>query len=307
MTIAPMKKPQHAIYVLAIMPPLFWAGNFFVARLFHEAIPPFQMSFWRWVLALGIMLPFSLRAVIAARATIRDELGSLMLLGGVGVAAFNCLIYVALQHTTVVNAALINSLMPVATFLLALVFIGDRLAPRQIAGVGICAAGALFIVLQGQMSNLSGITVNRGDVLVLAGLTCWALYTVLIRWRKTALPPLVFLTLTIAFGVVLHLPLVFWEISMRGTFTANAQNMAALLYLAIFPSLLAYIFWNRAVAALGPGTTGLFMYLMPIFSTFFAMLFLEEAFRSYHFIGMVLIFSGIALVTRPPPRLARGS
>lgn len=305
MAVAPSDKPRPAIYIFAVMPPLFWAGNFLVARLFHEEIPPFQMSFWRWLLALAIIVPFSLRALIASRPIIRQELGFLFLLGGIGIAAFNCFIYVALQHTSVVNAALINSLMPVVTFLLALIFIGDRLAPRQIVGVAVCVAGALFIVLRGQISNLGALVINVGDILVLGGLTFWALYTVLIRWRRTALPTSVFLTVTIAFGVIIHLPFVIWEIGQHGTFAANGANIAALVYLAIFPSLLAYIFWNRAVAALGPGRTGLFMYLMPIFSTVLAVLLLGETFRSYHLVGMLLIFMGIALVTRPaPPVLA---
>ncbi|GLQ37151.1 hypothetical protein GCM10007908_07710 [Rhizobium albus] len=304
MAVAPSDQPRTAIYVFAILPPLFWAGNFLVARQFHEEIPPFQMSFWRWLLALAIILPFSLRAVVASRPMIKQELGFLFLVGGIGIAAFNCFIYVALQYTTVVNAALINSLMPVVTFLLALIFIGDRLSSRQIVGVAGCAFGALFIVLRGQMSNLADLAINVGDILVLAGLTFWALYTVLIRWRKTALPTSVFLTVTIAFGVVIHLPFVIWEVSQRGTFVANGANISALIYLAIFPSLLAYNFWNRAVAALGPGKTGLFMYLMPIFSTVLAVLVLDEAFKPYHLVGMLLIFMGIALVTRPSTRLS---
>lgn len=289
-----------SIYLFAMLPPLFWAGNFLVARMFHEVIPPFQMSFWRWLMALLIILPFTSRALSANIGTIRQELGFLVFLGAIGVAAFNCFIYAALQHTTVVNASLINSLMPVATFLFALVFIGDRLSPRQMLGVLICVAGAMFIIARGEIGLLTSLSFNAGDMLVLFGLTFWALYTVMIRWRKTVLPPMVFLTVTIAFGVLCHLPFVAWEYAGQGGFPPSAGNLAALLYLAIFPSLLAYIFWNRAVTALGPGRTGLFMYLMPIFSTLLAVLLLGEEFRFFHLAGMALIFLGIALVTRPP-------
>ena len=287
-----------SIYLFAVLPPLFWAGNFLIARMFHDAMPPLQMSFWRWLLAFLVIVPFTARALIGSLPAIRRELGFLIFLGAIGITAFNSFIYAALQYTTVVNAALINSLMPVVTFLFALVFIGDRLSPRQMLGVVLCIAGALFIVARGELDLLLAFSLNAGDVLVLAGLTFWALYTVLIRWRKTALPPLVFLTVTIGFGVLFHLPLIAWEYSRQGGFALNAANAAALAYLAIFPSLLAYIFWNRAVAALGPGKTGLFMYLMPIFSTVLAVLLLGEAFRFYHLAGMVLIFFGIAMVTR---------
>ncbi|KFC70238.1 hypothetical protein FF80_01020 [Devosia sp. LC5] len=287
------------IHLLAVLPPLFWAGNFLVARMFNEVIPPFQMSFWRWFIALLIILPFTVRAVLENMPAIRRELAYLAFLGAIGITAFNCLIYLALQYTTVVNAALINSLMPVVTFILALFFMGDRLRMRQTFGVVVCIIGTLLIIARGDLAVLLALDINAGDFLVLAGLTFWALYTVMIRWRKSALPPMVFLTVTIGFGVLFHFPLVGWEFATRGGPAAEPTNLLALLYLAIFPSLLAYIFWNRTVSALGPGKTGLFMYLMPIFSTLLAVLLLGEEFKIFHLIGMTLIVIGIALVTRP--------
>ena len=287
------------IHLLAVLPPLFWAGNFLVARMFNEVIPPFQMSFWRWFIALLIILPFTVRAVLENMPAIRRELAYLAFLGAIGITAFNCLIYLALQYTTVVNAALINSLMPVVTFILALFFMGDRLRMRQTFGVVVCIIGTLLIIARGDLAVLLALDINAGDFLVLAGLTFWALYTVMIRWRKSVLPPMVFLTVTIAFGVLFHFPLVGWEFATRGGLAAEPTNLLALLYLAIFPSLLAYIFWNRTVSALGPGKTGLFMYLMPIFSTLLAVLLLGEEFKIFHLIGMTLIVIGIALVTRP--------
>ena len=287
------------IYLLAVLPPLFWAGNFLVARMFNEVIPPFQMSFWRWSIALLIILPFTVRAVLKNMPAIRRELAYLAFLGAIGITAFNCLIYLALQYTTVVNAALINSLMPVVTFILALFFMGDRLRMRQTFGVVVCIIGTLLIIARGDLAVLLALDINAGDFLVLAGLTFLALYTVMIRWRKSVLPPMVFLTVTIAFGVLFHFPLVGWEFATRGGLAAEPTNLLALLYLAIFPSLLAYIFWNRTVSALGPGKTGLFMYLMPIFSTLLAVLLLGEEFKIFHLIGMTLIVIGIALVTRP--------
>ncbi|MEW5420300.1 DMT family transporter [Amorphus sp. 3PC139-8] len=290
---------KSAAYIFALFPPLFWAGNFLVARMLHEEIPPIQMSFWRWVIAFAILFPFSAGAFWQNRDQIRHELPFLALLGTVGVMIFSSAVYTALQYTTVVNAALINSLMPVATFIFALIFIGDRLRPTQIGGVAVCIVGALFIITRGHLDTLLAIDFNRGDIFVLIGLTFWALYTVLIRWRPTKLPPLAFLSATILFGLVAHLPLLAIEIPVRGTFQVTAPAIIALVYFGLFASLLAYIFWNRAVSALGPGTTGLFMYLMPIFSTFLAVVALGEAFRWYHLVGISCIFVGIATVTRP--------
>ncbi len=290
------------LYMLAVLPPLFWAGNFLLARLFRNDIPPFQMSFWRWVLAFLILLVLAFPHLRAQAKQVRKELPFLAFLGAIGITAFNCLIYTALHHTTVINAALINSLMPVITFLLALLILGDRLNGRQIAGVLVSVAGALAIIARGELSQLGALGVGSGDLLVLCGVSFWALYTVLIKSRPTKLPPLVFLAVTVGFGTLFHLPLVVWELAYVGGFTPDIRTISALVYFAVFPSVLAYIFWGKAVAALGPGRTGIFMHLMPVFSTILAVAFLGEALRAYHFFGMALIFSGITLVTGRPRR-----
>ena len=305
-----MRRSAPARYLFGILPPLFWAGNFFLARMFHQAIPPVQMSFWRWVLALAILLAFGFPQFRGNLPALRREWPYLAFLGASGVTAFNCLIYVALHHTTVVNASLINSLMPMLTILIAFALIGDPLSLRQLAGLAFCIIGAAVIVARGDLAHLAGLEVNPGDLLVLCGVGFWALYTVLIKWRPTRLPLLAFLAVTTAFGVLFHLPFLAWELRHAGAFAFVLPNIAAVVYLAIFPSLLAYIFWNRAVADFGPGRTGMFMYLMPIFSTLLAVAFLDEAVRLFHLAGLALIFGGIALATRPmrrPPAMRSAS
>lgn len=287
------------VLLLAALPPLFWAGNFLVARAMRDAIPPFQMSFWRWALALAFLLPFVWSAAWRERSLLRRELGFLALLGAVGVTAFNCFVYTALHHTSVVNGALINSLMPAVTFLFALGLLGERLAVRRVLGLAVSLLGAATIAAGGQPERIADLAFNHGDLLVLCGLIFWAAYTVLIRWRRTQLSPLVFLTATVGLGTLFHVPLVAWELGTSGGFSLNLRSGAALAYLAVFPSILAYVFWNRAVAALGPGRTAIFMHLMPLFSVALAVIFLGEPVHAHHAVGALLIVSGITFVTRP--------
>jgi len=293
---------SRAILALAALPPLFWAGNFLVARAMRDAIPPLQMSFWRWAVAFAILLPFALLQGRQEGAQWRRELPYLALLGAIGVTAFNCFVYAALHHTTVISAAFINSFLPVATFLLAIALLHDRPSGRQAVGVAVSLAGALTIIAQGQPARLIDLGFNRGDLLVFGGMLFWAAYTVMIKWRPTRLKPLVFLGTTVGFGVLFHLPLIAWEIPRAGLPAVTGASVATVLYLAVFPSVLAYILWNRAVAALGPARTGMFMHLLPIFSAGAAILLLGESFFAYHALGIVLIVAGITLVTRPPPR-----
>lgn len=299
---APAKAaPPLAAWLLATLPPLFWSGNFLFARLLRDEIPPIQMSFWRWALALAILAPFCLGPLRAEAVRIRANWRFLAALGAIGVTAFNCFVYAALHHTTVVNGALVNSLLPIATFLLAFLILKQRLGPRQIAGVLVSLAGAGVVILRGDSANLVALGLNRGDLMVLAGMSFWALYTVLIRWRPLGLHPMAFLFVTIGFGVAFHLPLVALEYAVRGGFSVTAHSAGALLYFAIFPSILAYIFWNRTVATLGPGRTGMFMHLLPIFSAALAVAFLGERLAAYHLIGFALVVGGIVLVTWTKP------
>jgi drug/metabolite transporter (DMT)-like permease len=297
---AAFSAPRFA-YLFALLPPLFWSGNFLIARVMRDDIPPIQMSFWRWVAAFLILLPFALPQWRERRAQIRKELPFLCLLGAVGILAFNCFVYAALHTTTVVNASLINTLMPVMTFVLALVVLREKLRAVQILGVAVAFAGAVVIIGRGDLTGLAVLAPNRGDLLVMAGLTFWAIYTVLIRWRPTRLPLRVFLAVTMGLGAAFHLPLVAWEIPSQGGVAVSVATVAAILYFAIFASALSYLIWNKAVAVIGPGRTGMYMYLMPFFGAVLGVWLLDEDFFLYHLAGIALILAGIALVNRTAP------
>lgn len=284
--------------LFAILPPLFWSGSFLIARVMRDDIPPIQMSFWRWVAAFLILLPFAIPQGRGRGAQIREELPFLCIMGAVGITAFNCFIYAALHFTTVVNAALINTLMPVMTFVLALVVLREKLRAVQVGGIALALAGAVVIIGRGDLTGLAALAPNRGDLLVMVGIMFWALYTVLIRWRPTKLPLRVFLAVIMGLGALFHLPLVAWEVSTTGGFTVTAAAVAAIAYFAIFPSVLSYLIWNKAVAVLGPGRTGMYMYLMPFFGAVLGVWLLDEDFFLYHLGGIALIMAGITLVNR---------
>ncbi|CAN7607189.1 DMT family transporter [Bosea sp. LjRoot237] len=300
----PATKPQagvpRAAYWLATLPPLFWSGNFLIARLMRESIPPVQMSFWRWSLVLLILAPFCWRPVVDSWPRIRSNLPFLALLGAIGVTAFNCFVYAALHYTPVANAALVNSLLPVATFLLAYLILKESLTRQQLAGIALSLCGAVLVICRGDPGTLLSVALNRGDILVFAGMSCWALYTVLIRWRPAGLPAMAFLGVTVFFGVLFHLPAVAWEYALQGGFQPTMATASALIYFALFPSILAYVFWNRSVAVLGPGRTGMFMHLLPPTSAALSFIVLGEQIVWFHLAGFAIIVCGIWLVTSAP-------
>jgi drug/metabolite transporter (DMT)-like permease len=297
----PPRRPPTSAYVIAALPALFWAGNFVVGRLMNASIPPMQFSFWRWTLAWLILTPIAWPAVRANASQMRRELPWLILLGLIGITAFNTFLYSALRTTTVVNGTLINALSPVLTFLLAVPLLGQRLRQNQIVGILLSILGAAVIIVRGEVGALAQLTFNRGDLLVLAGTACWSLYTVLIGLRRTRLPPFVFLWAIIGIGVLFHLPLIAVARMMVGGFDLTWATAAALVYVSVFASVASYGIWNRSVAVLGPGLTGMSMHLIPVFASVLAVLFLGERFAWFHAVGILLIAAGIALVLRQPP------
>ena len=172
---------------LAAFPPLFWAGNFFIGRLFSEVAPPFQLSFWRWVLAVTVLLPFSFPALMRLGPVVRREWPYLALLGALGVTGFNCLIYLALDYTSLASGAVTNATLPIMTLVIAAVLLSQPISRRQIAGLVVCVLGTAIIISRGSMEELLALNLQAGDLIVLAGVLCWSLYTVLIRWRPSAL------------------------------------------------------------------------------------------------------------------------
>jgi len=282
-------------YLLVTLAPLFWSGNFVLGRALADVIPPIALSFWRWALALLIVLPFTLPRVLAQAGLIRRHLGVLTLLGLLGVANFNTFVYLGLQTTTATNAVLLQSTTPVLIVALSYLLLREAVSLRQALAILVSLLGVGTIVLQGEPARLAGLALNRGDLWVLAAVLSWALYSVCLRWRPAQIEPLVFLTATIAAGVLVLLPLYLWELSRGGGFALNAVSLGAVGYVALFPSVLAYVFWNRAVAELGASRTGQFLHLMPVFGTLLAVLLLGERMRGYHLLGIALIAGGIWL------------
>jgi drug/metabolite transporter (DMT)-like permease len=215
-----------------------------------------------------------------------------------GVGSFNTLVYSGLQHTVVINALLLQSLMPIAVVAFSSLFFRDRVSLRQGLGILLSLAGAVFVIFEGRLGAVLAFRLNPGDGLVLVAVVCYAAYTALLRLRP-ALHPLSFLLATFALGSTMILPFYLWETFAGRAVHPNAPTLASVLYVAVFPSILSYLFYNRGVALIGANRAGLFAHLMPLFGSLLAVALLGEAFRGYHAVGLALILSGILLASVP--------
>lgn len=284
-------------YLLLLLPPLFWAGNALVGRATVGEIPPLALSFWRWVLAFCLILPFTARDILAHRALLMERWRVLVVLALFSVAAYNTLLYLALQSTTAINATLMGTSLPLMVLVLARMWLGEAIRPRQAAGIAVSAAGLLAIVSRGEPASLLALEFAAGDGIMLAATLSWAIYSVMLRRHPLPLKGTTLLAVLIGIGIVLILPLYLWEVSQGLGFTPGPASLAAIAYTAVFASLAAYYFWNGGVAALGAAVAGQFTYLIPLFTAVLAVALLGEEFRWFHGLGAALIFGGIALAT----------
>jgi drug/metabolite transporter (DMT)-like permease len=282
-------------YLLLALTALFWAGNAVVARALHELVPPVTLAFWRWTLASLILLPFVMRPMYDQRALLRRYWRRLALLGALGVTGFNIFLYSALQTTTATNGVLINSVTPLLIVLAGWALFGVRMTRWQQAGIVLSLSGVAVIVSRGDSAVLAQLDFNRGDFLLVGGAVSWALYTVFLRWRPPGIGTRAFLGATIMIGAALLLPLYLVEMAGARSAVWNAAAAAGLIYCAVFPSILAYLFWNRGVHQVGAGRAGLFLYLVPVFGIVLAVAFLGERLHPFHLTGAVLIFTGITI------------
>lgn len=285
-------------YLLLTLASLFWAANWVVGRAMRNDIPPVTMGFWRWTVALALLLPFAASELRRKWRVVRANWFTLMLLGALGATAFNTMIYIGLQHTAATNGVLFNSVTPVLIILMSWALFHERLSVRQILGVALSLAGVAAIVARGSPGVLAALQFNRGDLWLISAMLLWAVYTIVLRRRPRELSAIGFLTAMLLLSLPLLLPFYLWELSVRGGFQLSVSTVSALAYYGTLPSIVAYLFWNRGVVQVGPNKAGLFVHLMPVFGALLSVIFLGERLYAYHFAGAVLIFGGIYLTTR---------
>ena len=284
-------------YFLLTFTALFWAGNSIVARAARDIMPSVALAFWRWTLALVFLLPFAWPHLKRDFATLKISLKWVLLLGVLGIGTFNTLLYTGLQTTTAVNGLLLQSMQPALILMLGMIVFGERVRLLQILGIVLSITGALMIVQRGDLTAIAALEFNPGDLVITAAVVVWSFYSVLLR-KRPAVHPLSFLAATFAVGVLVIFPLYVAEIASGRLIESRPESWLAITYVCLFPSLIAYLFFNRGVELLGSATAGLFMNIMPVIGALLATLLLAEPIFWFHLVGMLLIGSGLFSATR---------
>lgn len=280
--------------VMVALAPLCWAGDIVLARGLAGTVPPFSLAFWRWALAFLILLPFSWKTTLKDLPSVKGAWGNISFLSALGVSGFIALLYVGVKSTTAMNSALIQTTLPAIIVILCLLIYGKKVSIKQMFGICLCLGGACHVVVQGSWCNLTNIAFVKGDFYILIAAVLYGLYSALLP-KSPKIHPSSFLTLTAGIGAFTLLPFYMWELTTAGTFMPSQSNLLAILYVAIFPSIVAYICWQKGVETIGPSNTGMFITLVPVFVAILSVPFLKETLMLCHLVGMIMIFTGMIM------------
>jgi drug/metabolite transporter (DMT)-like permease len=286
-------------YLLLSITALCWAGNAIVGRIAAGHIPPVTLSFLRWFFAFLIVLPFAWKHLLRDRDAIRGRLGIMIILSMTGIGAFNTMQYWALEHTRALNTLLLQPAGPLFVALWSLLLLGVRLTLAQALGILLSMCGVLTIMLHGDFSTLKNIEFNRGDLIFLLALFVFGLYSVL-TLKRPAVHGLSFVAFTFGCGAAALLPLFIWELMSRPVMQVSAANMLTLFYVAVFPSTVAYLCFNRGVQLIGANRAAPFFHLVPVFGAVMAFVFLGERPHPFDLIGFALVLTGVFVASRKP-------
>ena len=277
---------------------LFWAGNWVTGRALRDSFDPVTLNFWRWTVAVVALAPFALRGLGAQLPVIRRHAGYLALLAFIGVALFQSLVYLGLRSTTAVNAVLINCSAPLFILLCAWVIERERATLRELAGILVSVAGILVILCRGDPAALRQLEFHAGDAWIILAMPVWGLYSVLLKRRPAGLGGTHFLFVLSVMGLLMLAPVAAWLALKTPPHLPSAAEATGVVYMGLFASVGAFIFWNRGVAVVGANAAGYTLYLLPTFGTLLAIAFLGESFGAFHAVGIVTIVAGVILATR---------
>jgi drug/metabolite transporter (DMT)-like permease len=289
--------------LMLVVPPLLWAGNAVVGRMVHTLVPPITLNFLRWAIAFVILLPLA-GSVLRPGSGLWAQWRRFSMLGLLGIGLYNALQYIALQSSSPINVTLVAASMPVWMLLIGWMFFGARVSRKQVIGAALSIAGVLFVLSRGEWRQLVALRLVAGDMFMILATIVWSFYS----WLLTRPEPdggairgdwASFLLAQMVFGVA-------WSGAFAaGEWAVQPQHIAwswplvaALLYVAIGPAVIAFRFWGTGVQRVGPNIAAFFSNLTPLFAALMSSAFLGEMPHGYHAAAFALIVGGIVLSSR---------
>jgi drug/metabolite transporter (DMT)-like permease len=286
-------------YLMLIFCAFFWSGNFIVGKFatLYE-VPPLTLNFFRWLIIWIILIPFTLRDILKNIKVIKRKFYSIILMSITSISVFNSVVYYSLNFTQVLNGALMISIIPVLIVFISFIFKTEKINFSQILGLLLSITGVATIVTRLDFYTLIKLDLNKGDLWLLVAMFSWAIYSTMLRTHKTGLKYLSFISVIVSIGLIFLFPQFLFEFYNHQVIRFNIPVFLIITYVVLFAGLGAYILWNKAVIIVGPNKAGIFLHLMPVFSSFMAIFLLNEKLMNFHIIGAIIIIIGIYLSSK---------
>jgi drug/metabolite transporter (DMT)-like permease len=286
-------------YIMLTFCSLFWSGNFIVGKFatLYE-VPPLTLNFIRWLIVWIILIPFTFKDLFKNFKIVKKNFYSIFFMSITSISVFNSVVYYSLNFTQVLNGALMISTIPVLIIFISFIFKTEKINFNQILGVILSIIGVITIVTRLDFSRLINLDLNKGDLWLLIAMLSWAIYSTMLRTYKIKLKGITFISIIVSIGLIFLLPQFLLEYKNHQVIHFNLPVILITCYVVLFAGLGAYIFWNKGVSILGPNKAGIFLHLMPVFSSFMAIFILNEKLMNFHITGATLIIIGIYLSSK---------
>ncbi len=271
---------------------LFYSGNILTGKAIND-LPPFTIAFMRLLFAFLLLAPFAWRTAWEYRALFIEKRRPFFWMTITGVTFFNTFIYASLQFTTASNVAVLETAIPAVTILLAALLLREKLGWRQWTGAAVSGAGALVVVTEGAIVTGSGMGWNPGDVLMIGAVLCWSAYSLLVKTYMSHFPAFAAVLVMNGLSVVILLPFIAAEWFLLGIPEPGVPEAVGIAYLAIFPSIIALLLFNKAVGEMGAAKASVFLNLLPVFTMAGAAAWLNEIVRLPHVAGALIVMMGV--------------
>jgi len=287
-------------YLVLTIAALCWGGNAVAGKLAVGHISPMVLTFLRWVVAVAIIVSISLPQLVRDWPVVKKRLPYFLTLGTVGYTCFNAALYTALKYTTAINAAVIQAVIPAVIFVFNFALFRTKVLAVQIIGFILTIFGVALLASRGDLMSLIRLEFNPGDAIMLLAVLAYAIYTVILRW-KPAVDWRTLMAIPAMAALLTSIPLMGWEVLSDQAIWPEAKGWAIVLYTALFPSLVAQIFFIKGVEEIGPNRAGLFINLIPVFGTFLSVMIIGETLHLYQIVALLLALGGIAVAERKKP------
>ena len=283
-------------YILLILTTIFWSGNFIVgkaATIYN--IPPFSLNFFRWLFACIILFPFTIKEIILKKNYIKKNVKLFIILGITSITIFNSIVYYSLYYTQVITGVLMISTIPVWIILISSLLKIEKTNTYQIFGMILSLIGVTAIITQSNFEIIRSLDFNKGDLSIIIAMFSWAIFSTLLKKEKLEISQITLLQVVIIFGLIFLIPIYIAEFSLGNYIVLEMPFFLTLTYVVIFPGLLSFLFWIKGISIIGANRSGIFLHLMPIFGSIFAILIFNEKIMTYHLIGALFIIVGIKI------------